>query len=449
MISRTVYAFPLAYETGVLPCYAAVRRFPYSQILEGPAPAPQSVVVFAPVETLESTGTQVLVTNREQQVTLENIDTLSLLAERVEAWGGRFLPDPTLPAFQGGAVGFFGATLPGAPGPAFLAGIYDQGFVFDHENKAAWFFSAAISEEHARARHEHALRLLAEAYEPDMESLQPAPLWQESCTRERFTAMIRESVDCAHSGAVSFLRLMRQYRALVPAGFDPLHHYARLRVGLGAPCMAQGHFGAIGLTACGPEGLILGPDRALGLALTLESQPRREGSLRDETVGRSLRDAAFNRHPATKALRMALYETGVTDVREVSFTAATGADHIAGLYFSGRAPEGLRTALGLMTGGGRMLGQPPARAASLLHRFENGPRTLSGGAYGFAGFDGRGALAWSDPVFMMEDDIMTLRLGVDVVSETSADDAAKRCDQQAAQIMEAGLRAAPGLSAAG
>lgn len=299
MTAKTVYAFALPPATEPLNVFSALYRFPYTQFLDSTDPQQKggrySTIVFQPVEIIEAWGDKVTVTNRDQQLSLRgNITTL--LQERLDVWGnGPVMADPTMPPFQGGAVGYFGFGIQNIvqkvtdiPQAAF--GIYDQCISFDHSENQAWHVVISENPELAKAKHAHFLRLSAHDYLPAADSVQPGLSWAPRTLPAPLIENVRRLTDYIQAGSFDHSFLCQFYESDVPAGYDILAHYAGLhrqaKTPLGA-CMALGGLNILVMNA---EPLFTVSDREIEMPYISHRTARPEGTLRDDVIAREMAD---------------------------------------------------------------------------------------------------------------------------------------------------------------
>ena len=295
--AKTVYAYALPEGTKPLAIFSSLYRFPYTQFLDSTAPEQQggrySTVLFQPVEILEVWGDKVTVTNRDQQLSLRGKLT-DLLAERLDVWGqGEVMTDPTLPPFQGGAVGYFGfgfghvkQRITDIPQAAF--GIYDQCVSFDHAEGRAWYVVVSDSEEQARNKYSHFTRLSSRSFLPAEDSVQPHLSWAPRVLPGPLKETVRRLTDYIHSGSFDRTFLCQYYEGDIPAGYDVLAHYQSLRQENKTPLGACLMLGGLNVMVADAEPVFTVNDKQIEVYHISNRTPRPEGSLRDHVAAQEL-----------------------------------------------------------------------------------------------------------------------------------------------------------------
>lgn len=304
---KTIYAFALPGTPDALAIFSALYRFPYTQFLDSTAPGTQagrySVIAFQPVEILESWGERVSVTNRDQQLSLRG-DMTALLTKRLEVWGqGNVMPDPTLPPFQGGAVGYFGfGHAQGKQGitdiPQAAFGIYDQCVSFDHAEGRAWYVVVTDKPEIAQTKYAYFQRLTANNYLPRVDSVQPHLSWAPLTLPAALKENVRRLNDYIRAGSFDHAYLCQFYESTVPAGYDAAAHYQTLRAQHKTPQGACMMLGGLNIMICDADPVFTVNDRQIEMHHISHQRPRPEGSLRDDVAERTLLkdESALNAH---------------------------------------------------------------------------------------------------------------------------------------------------------
>ncbi len=297
MNSKTVYAYALTDIPDPMAIFSALYRFPYTQFLDSTAPDQKggrySTIVFQPVEIIETWGEKTTVTNRDQQLSLR-ADITELLSRRLDVWSnGPVMRDPTIPPFQGGAVGYFGHGLnivtqkiTDIPQAAF--GIYDQCVSFDHVEGLAWYIVVSDDADQAKRKYNHFMRLVERSYLPGEDARQPALSWAPMTLPAPMIENVRRLTDFINSGSFNRSFLCQFYESEIPAGYDVLSHYQEIRQHTETPrgaCMTLGGLNVI-VTEATPVFSIL--DRQIEVPHASHLTTRPEGTLRDDVAAREL-----------------------------------------------------------------------------------------------------------------------------------------------------------------
>lgn len=295
--AKTVYAYALPDMSAPLAVFSSLYRFPYTQFLDSTAPQQQggrySTIVFQPVEILEVWGDKITVTNRDQQLSLRG-KLADLLPDRLNVWGqGDVMSDPTLPPFQGGAVGYFGfgfgqlkQRVMDIPQAAF--GIYDQCVSFDHQENRAWYVVISDNAEHARTKYNHFTRLASRSFLPREDSEQPHLSWAPRTLPGPLKENARRLTDYIHAGSFDRTFLCQYYESIVPAGYDVLAHYQSLRAKNRTPLGTCQMLGGLNVIVSDAEPLLTINDKQVEVHHISHRTPRPEGALRDNVAARTL-----------------------------------------------------------------------------------------------------------------------------------------------------------------
>ncbi len=435
---KNVYAFALPDAPDALAIFSALYRFPYTQFLDSTAPEEQngrySTVVFQPVEILEAWGDRISVTNRDQQLSIRG-DITTLLTERLEVWGhGKIMSDPTLPPFQGGAVGYFGfACAQGKPRmtdiPQAAFGIYDQCITFDHAEKNAWYVVVTDKPEMAQTRYAHFKRLTADSYLPQSDSVQPHLSWAPRNMPATLKENVRRLSDYIDAGSFDRAHLCQFYEGIVPAGYDVLAHYQSLRQQQHTPLGACMALGGLNIMISDAEPVFTINGDQIEMHHISHRRPRPEGTLRDEVTERTLTqdEAAIENHRKTakeQTIRLSSLcrASGILGPSHPEVTA-TGNEYRLSSVTRGVLADkiSLKDLLRAFTPSPHHIGQPIERALRVITDMEPVTR---GPAYGHTitiSFNGNMTLSLNNEVVLNNGTTLRFATGLPVTADTEPD----------------------------
>lgn len=377
--------------------FAPLASEPYSLFLDSARPSHPlsriSYLCWHPFETIESRGGRVTITNAENQFTY-TADPFQVVRERLALWGEDVRPRGGLPAFQGGAAGFFGYDL--ARGierlpfraadsdcPDMCVGLYDKVLAFDHAAGSAHLMIRAESEEQARVHAGHLARMQGVAV-PDFSGAELQ--WRTARDDAAYERDIARVVDYIYAGDIFQANLSRRFSADLPPGFDPFAHYAHLRRVNGAPYGAFLNFGGVCLAGCSPERFLAVRGRSV------ETRPIKGTHVSAEALAASEKDRAEN-IMIVDLLRNDLSK--VCEDHSVEVEALCALETFEGLHHlvscvrgKLRGDVGALDALRACFPGGSITGAPKIRAMEIIEALEPARRGPYCGAIGYAGFDG-------------------------------------------------------------
>lgn len=213
-----------------------------------------------------------------------------MVADRRASWNGQGLDgDPwdvlrsllanypqqhrtDLPPFQGGAAGFFGYDLnrtieqlsvPATSGrrlPQSVLSFCDVVVSFDHHNGRCWIVSTGWPEQDpacrpARARHraDELTALLANSESPRNGACGAIGPWHSNFSRAGYIAAVQRVIDLILAGDVFQANIAQRFSARLPASFDSVAFYCRLRSKNPAPFAALLRYGNVTIASSSPE----------------------------------------------------------------------------------------------------------------------------------------------------------------------------------------------------
>lgn len=404
-----MFVFPMP-GRDPLQVFAAVHHMPYSLFLDSalhdhPASL-YSYVLFQPAETIETAGSEVTISNLEQQYKFRD-DPFAILKERLSAWGEDAERRAGLPPFQGGAAGLFGydlarriEKLPALAAadsavPDMAVGLYNQLFSFDHRKNQGWHIVHAESEADAKAWHTWLNRLMIE--NPSVPRQTPQPLaWQSDHTKRTYAESVRRVLDYIRAGDIFQANLSQQFEAALPPGFNPFAHYCRLREINPAPFAAYMNLGAMAVSSASPERFLKVSGRKVETRPIKGTRPSHDDPHIDMLYRNDLQNNEKDR--AENAMIVDLLRNDLSKVCEdhsVDVPELCAVESYPGLHHlvsavtaTLRADQSGADLMRACFPGGSITGCPKIRAMEIIEELEARRRGPYCGSIGFIGYDG-------------------------------------------------------------
>ncbi len=379
------------------------------------------------------------------------------LVLRTESGGGDPFPDlarllarsplaarPGLPPFQGGVAGYFGYDLARhlerLPAhriddlrfPDLLLGCYDLVLAFDHARRSTFAFSSGLPEESESARGQRAkarldeflARLGAPAPRPIEGASSPPPV--ADLARADFLAMVRRAIDYIHAGDIYQANLSHRFRAPLPAGFDRLALYRRLRRRNPAPFAAYLDFGDVALASASPERFLKLRRGHVETRPIKGTRPRGATPEADRALGRSLLESEKDRAENLMIVDLLRNDLSrvcrVGSVRVPSLFALESfatVHHLVSTVTGELRPR--RSAVDLLRAafpGGSVTGAPKIRAMEIIAELEPTARGPYCGSIGYIGFDGAMDSSIVIRTYAIKDRMLTFQVGGGIVADS-------------------------------
>jgi anthranilate synthase component 1 len=324
-------------------------------------------------------------------------------------------PDPTLPSFAGGAVGFWGYDTirriepsVGDPPPDDL-GLPDAAFMltrgllaFDHIRQTIRIVAAVNPGADPDAAYDEGCALIADWTERLRAPLTASPIRidgerrpidiQSNLTPEAFSQLVRDAQ--AHIRAGDIFQLVGSQRLSAPYSGDPFLLYRILRTINPSPYMFFQDWGDFQLIGSSPEVMV----RSDGRTATVRpiAGTRRRGVASDEVLG-----AELLADPKERAEHVMLVDLGRNDLGRVCVAGSVQVHDLMAIeryshvlhmttHVTGELSPGV-SGLDLLRAcfpAGTVSGAPKIRAMQLINRLEPTRRGPYAGAVGAVGYDG-------------------------------------------------------------
>lgn len=316
---------------------------------------------------------------------------------------------------RGGVAGFLAYDLnrtleilskPAGPGsglPQAILHFYDVVVGFDHEQGRCWIVSTgwpepALARRSARARQraEEFAALLAQPTPSPRHSAVMAGAWCSNFGRDSYIAAVQRVIDLILAGDIFQANIAQRFSTLLPAPFDPLAFYCRLRSLNPAPFAALLRYGQLTIASSSPERFLKLDGRQV------ETRPIKGTIARSADVKEDKRRAALlltsEKDRAENTMIVDLLRNDLSRVctpDSVEVTVLCGLESYASLHHlvsivRGELAQG-HDAVSLIRAsfpGGFITGAPKVRSMEIITELERVARDVYCGTIGFIGFDG-------------------------------------------------------------
>lgn len=404
----TAFHFKLDYHEPVK-TFACLHHEPYSLFFDSadrahPA-ARYSFIAWQPFETIESWNGAVLVTNREEQVSLQG-NPFDIVRERLAKWNAGIAARPGLPPFQGGAAGFFGydlvrkleklpnKALSNPDAPEMAVGLYDKVIAYDHTESRAYFIVIASDEGDAALKFNHLKNAMKRVPEKGVSGGRID--WHAAVKPEQYKKAVQKVIDYIRAGDIFQANLSQRFEAPLPEGFNAFEHYKILRKINPAPFAAYMNFGSLTLSSASPERFLQVRGRQVETRPIKGTRPRMPDPVKDQAMQKELLASEKDR-----AENIMIVDLLRNDLSKVCTDESVEAPELCRLEtFAGvhhlvstvtgtlREKETALDALEACFPGGSITGAPKVRAMEIIEGLEPLRRGPYCGAMGYIGFNG-------------------------------------------------------------
>jgi para-aminobenzoate synthetase component 1 len=379
---------------------------------------------------------------------------------------------PGLPPFQGGVAGFFGYELnrtleklrpPDMRGrklPEAMLHFYDVVLAYDHRLKKCWIISSGWPEQGDGRRNE---RARSRADELSARLGRPAPAqrapigavgsWQSNFSRERYVTALQDVIELILAGDIFQANIAQRFEAALPADFDPVGFYIRLRALNPAPFAALLLYRDFVIASSSPERFIRLDGRQAEThpikGTIARSDDPAEDRFRASFLSASEKDRAEN-IMIVDLLRNDLSRVCVPHSIDVpalcSLESYASVHHLVSIV-TGTLAAGhdAVTLLRACFPGGSITGAPKVRAMEIINDIEGAPREAYCGAIGFIGFNGVMDSNIAIRTVIMQDGAAVFHAGGGITAMSDPDDEYDETLAKAARIFEAFGARIPGM----
>ncbi|KQP34925.1 aminodeoxychorismate synthase component I [Methylobacterium sp. Leaf100] len=327
----------------------------------------------------------------------------------------RIDPEPGEPGFTGGAIGYFaydlGERLERVAAPARRAGLcddiafnlYDTVLTIDHKSGTCRLMATGFPERDPAARQARAQARLAlfahclSGARPTPEPAAQGPLvWHSNFTKGAYEAAVERVRDYIRAGDIYQANIAQRFEASLPAGFDALGLYRRLRATNPATFGAYLAFETLRVASSSPERFLKLSGR------DIETRPIKGTVRRVADLAEDARlGAALQADPKERAENIMIVDllrndlSRICEPHSVRVPVLCGLESYASVHHlvsvvTGTLKDGM-DAIDLIQAtfpGGSITGAPKLRAMDIITEIEGDARELYCGAIGALGFDG-------------------------------------------------------------
>ncbi|HEY5752973.1 MAG TPA: anthranilate synthase component I [Chthoniobacterales bacterium] len=425
-----------------------------------------------PAVVFESRGREIrIVENGETRVFETTSDPLADL----EALMSRYkpVPDPALPRFTGGAVGFisfdavrfFEPTVGnppaddlGIPETRFL--VTDTLLIFDHRRRKLQVVANAFvppgvdpvaAYYEAGKRIDAILEKLAKpAHLPPINTLTPTtPIVPTSnTTKAEYEAMVRKSHEYIHAGDI--FQIVPSQRFETPFTGDPLSFYRSLRSVNPSPYMFCFRFSTdFALVGSSPEVHVRLTNGKVEIRPIAGTRPRGETDEMDEQYARDLLADPKERAEHLMLVDLARNDVGriaeFGTVRVTDFMTIERYSHVMHIVSNVVGTlRGDRSAYDVLRAtfpAGTVSGSPKVRAMQIINQLEKNKRGTYAGAVGYFGFDGNSDSCIALRTAVLKDGKAYVQAGGGVVADSTPEGEYQETVNKAMGLMKAFARA--------
>jgi anthranilate synthase component 1 len=381
----------------------------------------------------------------------------------------RFVPDPRIPHFVGGAIGyigfdvvpFFEPTVPLHPRndlnlPDMIFVVARVLIVFDHRFRKMRVIANAWMQEPARTEeaYEEASRALHAALERlkrvvklrpiSASPLAELPPAESNTTRAEYESMVSQARELIGAGDIFQVVLSQRFAADYSG--NALDLYRCLRFGNPSPYMFllkfDGEFTAVGSS---PEMHVRVRDRLAEIRPIAGTRPRGRDVPEDDRLAEEL-----IADPKERAEHVMLIDLGRNDVGRVAQTGTVRVteqmvierySHVMHIvsHVAAELADG-QTAFGAMAAtfpAGTVSGAPKVRAMQIIGELEKSRRGFYSGIVGYFGFDGSLDSCIALRSIVLKNDKAYLQTGAGIVADSEPAREYEECVNKAKAMLEA------------
>lgn len=438
------YELPADLETPIsafLKLRAAGEAFLLESVEGGERIGRFSFLGASPLLSIVSRGTDVTIRRHGRAETLTG-DVLEITREILRTY--RAVPDPTLPRFAGGAVGYFGydlvrrwERLPARPPdelglPECYLVVADTVVIFDHVRHTMKIVANVVVDDDGGAAYRQAVDKVEAIYERLRAPLPPGngagvvhPVYDTGMPVAQFLDAVGRAKEYIHAGDAFQVVLSRRFAADVP-GVDSLEIYRALRSINPSPYMFFLDFEGVKIIGASPELLVRLEGRTVETRPLAGTRPR--GATEQEDLAF---EASLLADEKERAEHVMLVDLGRNDVGRVCDYGTVHVPELMGVErFShvmhivsavrGRLRDGLDAidVLRACFPAGTLTGAPKVRAMEIIDELEPVSRGPYAGAVGYLGFSGNMDTAITIRTIVVAGERAYLQAGAGIVADS-------------------------------
>jgi para-aminobenzoate synthetase component 1 len=347
-------------------------------------------------------------------------------------------PDPDLPPFRGGLIGFLGYDLATeierlprrAPRdsrlPDLRFGLYDTFATFDRLRGTVELWAADLD-----GAGEAACRARLDRWREALREPEPAPRPprlivppRSNFARTEYLRAVRRALDYIAAGDVFQVNLAQRFEAR--AEVDPLELYLRLKRRSPAPFGAFLRWGDLAVVSASPEWFYQTRGRRIVTRPIKGTRPRGRDEAEDARLAGELRASPKDRAELTMIVDLERNDLGrVCEYGSVRVSEALAVESFAQVHHLVATVEGvLREGVGALDvvravfPGGSITGAPKIRAMEIIDELEPNRRGLYTGAIGYVSRDGTSAFNIAIRTIVVEGDRLHYGVGGGIVADS-------------------------------
>jgi len=374
-------------------------------------------------------------------------------------------PDPDLPPFAGGAVGFFGYDLVrtveplGEPNPDPL-GLPDMALmlsdvlvIFDHLKHTLTVLANVYADDDVDRSYAAALEAIAEvrwklAGPVPRPARPPAPgrsmpAFTSNMPRERFEAMVARIVEYVHAGDAFQVVPSQRWSAPVPV--EAFSIYRGLRAVNPSPYMYFLDFGDFQVAGASPEPLLTVSGRRVSTRPIAGTRPRGADAEEDARIARELLEDEKERSEHVMLVDLGRNDLGRVceygSVHVETFMAVETYSHVMHIVSSVagtlRPEVGAIDALRAVLPAGTLSGAPKVRAMQIIDEIEPVKRGGYGGAVGYLSYAGDLDTAIHIRTVVVADGVAHVQAGGGTVADAKPDYEFAESEAKARAVLQA------------
>jgi anthranilate synthase component 1 len=383
------------------------------------------------------------------------------------------VPDPQLPPFFGGAVGFLSYDAvrrferlpdenPDELGvPDMLFAVTDQVMIFDHlRHRIRFVANAHVEDGDADAAYDRALAQLDAMQEclakPDpTRSTQAAtgkpPEFFSSVSREAFMETVKRCKEYILAGDA--FQIVASQRFTADLHCDPFDVYRALRAINPSPYMFFLQFGALKVAGSSPEILVRCEEGEVTIRPIAGTRPRGKTTAEDTALAEELLA-----DPKERAEHLMLVDLGRNDVGRVAQPGSVRVDNLFTVERYSHVMHIVSNVRGQLAGGksafdalragfpaGTLSGAPKIRAMEIIDEVETVRRGLYGGAVGYVSYTGNLDSCIVIRTAVIQDGKVNVQAGAGLVADSDPATEWMECVNKAKAVFRAVAMAEGGL----
>ncbi len=394
-----------------------------------------------PLLSVISRGTQVTVRRNGTSETISG-DVLEITRAILRSY--RAVPDPTLPRFSGGAVGYFGYDLvrqwehlPGRPPddlglPECYLVVANTVVIFDHVRHTMKIVANVLVDDDGGAAYRRAVENVEALYERLRSPLvipngagAVQPVLDTGMPVAKFLDAVRRAKEYIRAGDAFQVVLSRRFSAEV-SGVDPLDIYRALRTVNPSPYMFFLDFDGVKIIGASPELLVRLEGKEVETRPLAGTRPRGATDQEDLAL-----EASLLADEKERAEHVMLVDLGRNDVGRVceygtvhvpALMAVERFSHVMHIVSDvrGRLRDGLDAidVLRACFPAGTLTGAPKVRAMEIIDELEPVSRGPYAGAVGYLGFSGNMDTAITIRTIVVAGDRAYVQAGAGIVADS-------------------------------